>query len=105
MAAASQYKDAASLALRFRPLRRTAQRLRRMAEDANEAQAHPFGVHKSDSLGDRFERLPAVLHPWTGGLNPQALNRLGRRHASAGHEGPAELPDAQVRRFGQPLDR
>ena len=48
-----------------------------------------------------IDRMAALLHHQAGGLDPQVLDRLGRRLAGLGMEGAAELARAQMRRIGK----
>jgi hypothetical protein len=56
--------------------RRAAQRLRRLAEGADEGAAHPLRIAKAGGLRDAFDRLAGGLHALPRHLDPQALHRL-----------------------------
>jgi hypothetical protein len=84
--------------------RQTTQHSRRVAEDSDEALTHPFGFCEAHRSGDGFKRLSTILHPRTGRLRPQTLDRLGRRHPCCRKKGPTKLSQAQVRDVSQPFD-
>src|SRR6266851_2683810 len=56
---------------------RTAQRLRRLAEGADEGAAHPLRIAKAGYLRDALDRLAGGLHAMPGHLDPQPLHRVG----------------------------
>src|SRR6185437_4036124 len=56
--------------------RRTAQRLRRLAEGADESAPHPLGIAEAGDLGDALDRLAGGLHALARHLDAQPLDRL-----------------------------
>jgi hypothetical protein len=56
--------------------RRAPQRLRRLAEGADEGAAHPFRIAEAGGFGDAFDRLARRLHALPRHLDPQPLYRL-----------------------------
>ncbi len=56
--------------------RRAPQRLRRLAEGADESAAHPFRIAKTGGFSDALDRLAGRLHPLPRHLDAQALDRL-----------------------------
>src|SRR5713101_8894472 len=57
--------------------RRAAQRVRRLAEGADEGAAHPLRIAKAGYLRDALDRLAGGLHAMPGHLDPQPLHRVG----------------------------
>src|ERR1700688_3115458 len=63
---------------------RAAQRLRRLAEGADEGAAHPLRIAKAGQFRNAFDRLAGGLHALPRHLDPQALDRLRRGGAGLG---------------------
>src|SRR6201993_122215 len=82
-------------------LRRAADGLRRKPEIAQERSTHPLAVAEADLVGDGLHRVAPLLQHQAGGLDPQALHRLGRRLAGLLAEGAAELARAEPGRGGE----
>jgi hypothetical protein len=61
-------------------------RLRRLAEGAQERAAHALAVGEAGLAGHDVDRVAALLHHQPRGLDPQILDRLGRRLAGLGME-------------------
>jgi acyl-CoA thioesterase-1 len=61
--------------------RRAAQRLRRLAEGADEGAAHPLRIAKAGGLRDAPDRFAGGLHALPGHFDTQPLHRL-RRHGA-----------------------
>src|SRR5436190_12003779 len=85
---------------RFRT-RVSSNRLRRLAEDAQEGTAHAVALGETRLPSDDVDRMAALLHHQAGGLDAQILDSLGRRLTGLGAEGTAELPRAEMRRVGE----
>src|SRR5919106_3480443 len=68
--------------------------LRWLSEGAQEGAAHAVAIGETRLPGDDVDRMAALLHQQPGGLDAQFLDRLGRRLASLGAEGTAELARA-----------
>src|SRR5713101_9938933 len=93
----------ATLAL-TRP-RCAAQRLRRLAEGADESAAHPLRIAKAGQLRNPFDRFAGGLHALARHLDPQALDRLRWRRAGLRDEGAREMPRTHAGLLGQILNR
>src|SRR4051794_13232749 len=90
---------------RCRRTRVSPDRLRRLSEGAQEGAAHAVTIGETGLPGDDVDRMAALLHHQTGGLDAQVLDRLGRRLARLGAERTAELARTEMRRFGELADR
>src|ERR1700751_3844130 len=86
-------------------LGRAADGLRRKPEIAQERSTHPLAVAEAALVGDGLHRVAPLLQHQTGGLDPQALHRLGRRLAGLLAEGAAELARAEPGRLGELVQR
>src|SRR5690348_696300 len=83
--------------------RRVPDRLRGLAERADEAASHALSIAESRLARDGFDRKPALFEHEARRLEPQILDRLGRRQACFGPEYAAELPRAQAGGLGEPV--
>jgi hypothetical protein len=79
--------------------------LGRLSEGAQEGATHTVAIGKSRLLGDDVDRMAALLHHQPGGLDPEVLNRLGRRLTGLRTERTAELTRTQMHCFGELSDR
>jgi hypothetical protein len=85
--------------------RRAAQRLRRLAEGADEGAAHPLRIAKAGGLRDVLDRLAGGLHAQPRHFDPQPLHRLRRRGAGLRDEGARKVPRTHAGLLGHVLDR
>ena len=85
--------------------RRAAERLRGLAEGADEGAAHPFGIAESRELRDAFDRFRRGLHALSRHFDAQTLDRLRRRGAGLGDEGAGKMPRAHAGLFGEVFHR
>src|SRR6266536_4005359 len=82
---------------------RAAQRLRRLAEGADESAAHPLRIAEAGDFSDAFDGFAGRLHALPRHLDPQALDRLRRRGAGLRDEGAGEMPRAHAGLLGHVL--
>ncbi len=85
--------------------RRALDRLRRLAEGAQERAPHALGVGEARLAGDHVDRVVAGLDHGARRLDPQHLDRARRRLPGLEAEAAAELARAEVGRLGQLVDR
>ena len=97
--------DRRSVRRRLPRPRRAAQRLRRLAEGADEGAAHPLRIAEAGGFGDPLDRLAGGLHALPRHLDAQPLHRLRRRGAGLGDEGAGEMPRTHAGLLGEILDR
>src|SRR5882672_999647 len=84
---------------------RPPQRLRRLAEGADEGAAHPLRIAKAGGFGNALDRLAGGLDALTRHLDAQALDRLRRRGAGLRDESAGEVPRTHAGALGEILDR
>src|SRR5712675_3698341 len=73
----------------------------RLSKGAQEGAAHAVAIGETRLPGDDVDRMAALLHHQSSGLDAQILDRLGRRLAGLSAKGAAELTRAEVRDFGE----
>src|SRR5689334_23903286 len=76
--------------------RRPPQRLRRLAEGADEGAPHPLRIAKTGDLSNALDRLAGGLHTRLRHLDAQPLHRLRRRGAGLRNEGAGKMPRAHA---------
>src|SRR5258708_28920614 len=82
---------------------RVPDRLRGLAECADEAASHALPIAESRLVRHGFNRKPPLFEHEPRRLQPQILDRLGGRQAGFGPEYAAELPRAQAGGLGEPV--
>src|SRR5258706_500709 len=82
---------------------RVPDRLRGLAECADEAASHALPIAESRLVRHGFNRKPPLFEHEPRRLQPQILDRLGRRQAGFCPEYAAELPRAQAGGLGEPV--
>ncbi len=79
--------------------------LRRLSEGAQEGAAHAVAIGEARFPSDDDDRMAALLHHQPGSLDPQVLDRPGRRLPGLVAESATELARTQVRRLGEQSNR
>ena len=95
------FRSAARNSGRWLRTRVSPDHLRRLSGDAQEGAAHTVAIGETRLPSDDVDRMAGLLHHQPGGLDPQVLDRLGRRLACLGAEGAAELARTEMSRFGE----
>src|SRR6478735_6275013 len=84
---------------------RAPQRLRRLAEGADEGAPHALGIAESSRLRDELDRLARGLHALARDLDAQALDGLRGRRAGLGGKGAGKMPRAHAGAISEIFDR
>jgi hypothetical protein len=76
----------------------------RLSERPDKSATHAVPIREARLLGHRIDCLPRFLHQAAGSLQPQVLDRLGRRLTCLFQKDAIELPGAESGDIGQFFD-